>query len=100
KPEFDAARDRLVASGAFETVGYRFEPAHQQGYAATFQVTEVQPAYPVRFEELGVPEKDVEAMLAAKDPLFSTTKMPATKPVVERYLARIQEYLASRGMTE
>src|SRR4029077_11014882 len=27
KPEFDAARDRLVSSGAFETVGYRFEPA-------------------------------------------------------------------------
>src|ERR1700730_9658879 len=26
KPAFDAARDRLVASGAFETVGYRFEP--------------------------------------------------------------------------
>src|SRR6266516_4216284 len=25
KPEFEAARDRLVASGAFETVGYKFE---------------------------------------------------------------------------
>jgi outer membrane protein insertion porin family len=105
KPEFDAARDRLVASGAFETVGYRFEPAHQQanrqqGYAATFQVTEVQPAYPVRFEELGVPEKDIEAVLAAKDPLFSTAKMPATKPVLERYVAWIQEYLVSKGVEE
>jgi outer membrane protein assembly factor BamA len=105
KPEFDAARDRLVSSGAFETVGYRFEPAHQQanqqqGYAATFQVTEVQPAYPVRLEELGVPEKDIEAVLAAKDPLFSTAKMPATKPVLERYVAWIQEYLASKGVEE
>jgi outer membrane protein assembly factor BamA len=100
KPEFDAARDRLVSSGAFETVGYRFEPASQQGYAAIFQVTEVQPAYPVRFEELGVPEKDIEAVLAAKDPLFSTDKMPATKPVVERYVAWIQEYLASKGVEE
>jgi outer membrane protein insertion porin family len=105
KPEFDAARDRLVASGAFETVGYRFEPAHQldnpqQGYAAIFQVTDVQPAYPVRFEELGVPEKDIEAVLAAKDPLFSTAKMPATKPVVERYVAWIQEYLTSKGVED
>ena len=100
KPEFDAARDRLVSSGAFETVGYRFEPANQQGYAAIFQVTEVQPAYPARFEELGVPEKDIEAVLAAKDPLFSTAKMPATKPVVDRYVAWIQEYLASKGVEE
>src|SRR5215510_13812277 len=36
KAEFEAARDRLVASGAFETVGYRFQPApDQQGYVAT-----------------------------------------------------------------
>ena len=100
KPEFDAARDRLVASGSFETVGYRFEPANQQGYAAIFQVTEVQPAYPVRFEELGAPEKEIEAVLAARDPLFSTAKMPATKPVVERYVAWIQEYLVSKGVGE
>src|SRR5947208_5622156 len=26
KQEFEAARERLAASGAFETVGYRFEP--------------------------------------------------------------------------
>ena len=26
KPEFEAARDRLTASGVFETVGYKFEP--------------------------------------------------------------------------
>ncbi len=100
KPEFDAARDRLVASGAFETVGYRFEPASQEGYAAIFQVTDVQPAYPVRIEDLGPPERDIEAALAAKDPLFSTTRMPATKPVVDRYIAWIQEYLVSKGFEE
>src|SRR5690349_15128130 len=51
KEEFDAARDRLVATGAFETVGYKFEPGPGgQGYVATFQVTEVEPAYSVRFE--------------------------------------------------
>src|SRR5438552_9538181 len=74
KVEFDAARDRLMASGAFETVGYRFEPAtdrqapNPQGYAATFQVTEAQPAYPLRFEDLGVPQQEIESVLAAKDP--------------------------------
>jgi len=101
KAEFDAARDRLVASGAFETVGYKFEPgADQQGYVATFQVTEVETAFPVRFEELGVPQGDVTAMLHAKDPLFSTARMPATKPVMDRYVAWIQEYLATRNVQE
>jgi outer membrane protein insertion porin family len=101
KPEFEAARDRLVASGAFETVGYKFEPGpNKQGYVATFQVTEVDPAFPVRFEELGVPDADLDAVLRDRDPLYSRTQLPATKPVIERYTAWIQAYLASKGITE
>jgi len=101
KPEFEAARDRLVATGAFETVGYKFEPgAGKQGYVASFQVTEVEPAYAVHFEELGVPDGDVQALLLAKDPLFATAKVPATKPLMDRYTAWIQEYLAAKGITE
>ena len=101
KPEFEAARDRLTATGAFETVGYKFEPGpNKQGFAASFQVTEVQAAYPVRFEELGVPDKDIETVLRARDPLYSSAKLPATKPVIDRYTAWIQEFLASKGLTE
>jgi outer membrane protein assembly factor BamA len=101
KAEFEAAHDRLVASGAFETVGYKFAPgADKTGYAASFQVTEVEPAYPVRFEELGVPDGDVQALLLTKDPLFATAKLPATKPLMDRYTAWIQEYLATKGITE
>ena len=101
KPEFEAARDRLVASGGFETVGYRFEPGPlKEGYVATFQVVEVQPTFPVQFEDLGVDPKDVEAFLAAKDPLFSTTNLPATRTVLARYVDWVQEYLATRGITE
>ena len=29
KEDFEAARDRLVATGVFETVGYRFAPVRQ-----------------------------------------------------------------------
>lgn len=97
KPEFDAARDRLVATGAFETVGYRFEPGKSRGYAATFEVTEVQQAYPVRFEELHVSEKDLVAHLRAKDPLFQSDKLAATQPVLERYARWVQEFVASKG---
>src|SRR5579871_298500 len=101
KKEFDAARDRLVASGAFETVGYKFEPGpNKKGYVATFQVVEVEPAYPVRFEALGVPAAELDQWLRTKDPLFSAKKMPATKPVLDRYVAWIQEYAASKGNSE
>jgi outer membrane protein assembly factor BamA len=101
KPEFETARDRLTASGAFETVGYKFEPGpSKEGFVATFQVAEVQAAYPVRFEELGVPDKDVEALLRARDPLYSAARLPATKPVLDRYTAWIQEFLVSKGLTE
>jgi outer membrane protein assembly factor BamA len=100
KPEFDAARERLLASGAFDQVNYEFRPGSAQGYAVKFQIVEVESAYPVRFEELGVPDKDLEAVLKARDPLFSTTRMPATKPVLDRYTAWVQEYLNSKGLTE
>jgi outer membrane protein insertion porin family len=101
KSEFEAARDRLTATGAFETVGYKFEPGpNKQGYVASFQVTEVDLAYPVRFEALGVPDREIEGMLRARDRLYSPVNLPATKAVIDRYTAWIQEYLASKGLTE
>jgi outer membrane protein insertion porin family len=101
KAEFEAARDRLVATGAFESVGYRFAPGPEgKGYAAVFQVVEVEPVYPVRFEDLGVPDSDAERLLRSKDSLFSPEKVPATKTVIERYARLLEEYLASKGMKE
>jgi outer membrane protein insertion porin family len=101
KNEFDAARDRLVASGAFETVGYKFEPGpNNEGYVATFQVVEVEPAYPVRFEMLGVPTAELEADLRSKDPLFSMTRLPATQLTLDRYVGWIHEYLTTKGNPE
>jgi outer membrane protein insertion porin family len=101
KPEFEAARERLVNSGFFETVGYRFEPApDNQGFAATFEVAEVQPAFPVQFEDLGAEPKQIEAFLAANDPLFSRDSLPATKRVLDRYTSLVQEFLLTQGSTE
>jgi outer membrane protein insertion porin family len=97
KEEFEAARDRLVATGAFETVGYKFAPTgDKNGYAASFQVVEVEPAYPIRFEDLGVPEKDLTEYLRGKDPLFAP-RLAATKQVLERYKKWIQEYLTAHN---
>ena len=101
KREFEAARDRLVASGAFETVGYKFMPAaNAEGYVATIQVTEIEQAYPVRFEDLHVSSRDLAEVLRQKDPLFSMEHLAATQPVLERYARWVQEFLASKGVTE
>lgn len=100
KEEFEAARDRLLATGFFETVGYRFAPGpNKKGYAASFQVVEVEPVYPVRFEELPAPDSEIANYLASQDPLFGP-KLPGTQPVLDRYAARIQEFLASRKSEE
>lgn len=100
KAEFDAARDRLVATGFFETVGYRFAPTKDSsGYAASFQVVEVSPLYPVQFEGLPAKPAEISAWLQSKDPLFGP-KLPATKEVLDRYRRLIQDYLDSKNESE
>jgi outer membrane protein insertion porin family len=101
KQEFDAARDRLLASGFFDMVDYRFEPAaNLNGEAGVFHVTESDPTYPVRFEALPIPSAELEALLHNKDPMFSAASVPPTKPVLDRYTAWIQDFLTSKGSGE
>ena len=100
KSEFDAARDKLDATGAFDSVSYRYTPSKDgEGYDATFQVAEVGQMYPVRFAELPASDAQLRAWLKQKDPLFRD-KIPATKPVVDRYVAWISEYLSKQGYRE
>jgi outer membrane protein assembly factor BamA len=95
QPEFEAARDRLVSTGAFDNVGYRFAPAKDnKGYDATIEVAEMQQLYPLRFEDLPVDDAEIRAWLEKKDPLFGE-KIPATKREVDRYVHLIAEFLAS-----
>ena len=97
KSEFDAARVKLEATGAFDKVSYRYEPSKDaEGYDATYQVSEVAQIYPVRFQELPASADQIRAWLKQKDPLFGD-KIPATKPVVDRYVAWISEFLAEKG---
>ena len=101
RSEFDVARDRLLASGAFDTVSYKFAPeTGTRGFIATFQVTEIEQVFPVRFDDLHVSERDLIATLKAKDPIFADGKLPASQPVFERYTKWVQEYLTAKGVTD
>lgn len=100
KSEFDAARDRLVATGGFEKVEYRFAPSKDSsGYAASFQVVEAVPIYPVQFEGLPAKGAEIDAWLKSKNPLWGP-KIPATTEALTRYTKSIQEFLASRNKLE
>jgi outer membrane protein insertion porin family len=100
KAEFDAARDRLVATGCFETVGYKFAPSKDSsGYAASFQVAEVSPLYPVHFEGLPAKPTEIAAWLQSKDPMFAP-KLPPTEELLRRYTRLVQDFLDSKNQSE
>src|ERR1700733_15902677 len=97
KSEFDAAREKLEATGAFDHVSYLFVPSQDgEGYDATYEVAEVGQIYPVRFQDLPANDEQIRAWLKQKDPLFGD-KIPATKPVVDGYVAWISEFLAAQS---
>ncbi|MSV27919.1 MAG: hypothetical protein EXQ52_04130 [Bryobacterales bacterium] len=91
KDEFEAARDKLVATGRFEVVGYKFGPAaNSSGYAASFQVVEAQPLYPLTFSDLGAPSADLHAALKRRDAMHGS-RIPATAEALKRYTQALEE---------
>jgi len=90
KSDFDAARDRLLASGAFESVGYSYKPS-LNGYATTFEVVEVGTLYPYRFEALPASTEALRAALRKQEPLLGD-RIPATPQVLNRYNAAIHRF--------
>lgn len=98
--DFKAAYNRLLATGAFSSVGYRSKPAPDgRGYVLTLQVAEAGPLFPVRFEGLGVPDAQIEALLKRTDPLYGP-KIPATQEILNRYTQVIEKYLAAANRHE
>jgi len=100
KEDFDAARARLLATGAFESIGYEFKPSSaNSGYDATFDVVEVAQLYPYRFEELPAAEDALRASLAKLDPLLGA-EIPATREVLGRYERALTDFLQRKVAVE
>ncbi|HYP09789.1 MAG TPA: POTRA domain-containing protein [Bryobacteraceae bacterium] len=92
KAEFDAAQQRLLTTGAFESVGYKFDPMPgKKANSGVFQVAEITQLFPYRFEELHSDEAALRAHLKAKVPLFGD-KVPGTKPVVDRLTEEVRAF--------
>jgi len=100
EPEFEAARQKLDATGVFDRVGFRFTPAKDgKGIDGKFEVAEMGQMFPVRFEDLPVSDAQVRELLKQKDPLFAP-KIPATKRELDRYAQWITEFLAQNNHVE
>jgi len=98
--DFEGARDRLGATGAFEKISFRYGPAPDgKGYAVTFEVFEAGPFFPVRFEDLPAPEPELRGILARADPLFGE-KIPATEQILGRYVKALEAHLGAQGYQE
>jgi len=97
KADFEAAQQRLTDAGAFDGVGFRYAPAPDgKGYAVTYEVTEAGPRFPVVFEDLGASSAELAAVLRKEDPFFAPA-IPATAPLLKRYSAILETYLASHN---
>jgi len=91
KADFDAARDRLLETGAFDSVGFNFKPANANGYETTFQVVEIGTLYPYRFEALPGSDEALRAALRKQEPVL-TDRIPATPQVLNRYTSAISKF--------
>jgi len=99
KADFDAARDRLLESGAFDSVGFTFKPANANGYEATFQVVEIGTLYPYRFEALPGSDEALRAALRKQEPLLAD-RIPATPQVLNRYTSAISKFFDGKVETK
>jgi outer membrane protein insertion porin family len=96
KEDFDKARNRLLATGAFENVAYEFKPsASKTGYDGVFDVAEVEQIFSYRFEDLPMSETDLRAALRKMEPVLGD-QIPATAEVLERYTREIQALVGDK----
>ena len=100
KTELEAAHGRLMASGGFDSVAYRFEPTRDgKGVALTYTVVEVNAFYPLMFEDLPASDSDIKAWLQQHDPLFGP-RVSATKEALQHFTTLVSEYLGTKGFHE
>jgi len=95
--DFEAARDRLMATGGFESMNFRYGPAKDgRGYLVTFEVTEVERSLPVKFEDLPGKPLELEGVLRKTEPLFGGRKAPGNKAVLDKLAKALTDYLVAK----
>jgi outer membrane protein insertion porin family len=94
KDDFDAARQRLINSGAFLNVGYEFKPsASNKGFDAVIEIAELMEFFPYVFQDM--PVKDDVLRSAFKGEIFEN-EIPVTEAVMRRYVDALEKQLGGK----
>jgi outer membrane protein insertion porin family len=93
--KIDAARLKLQATELFNKVAYEYRTGAGPAppYEVTFQVTENDQVFPIRFDRFDVPENALRACLREHVELYAE-RIPATQGVLHRYSSAIEQCLA------
>ncbi len=94
--DFETARQRLLATGAFEQAGfeYRFgSDSNGPGFLASFEVKEDSQFYAMSFEDFPASDNEIRKCLQQKDPLYGL-RIPVTQMFLDRYSTYIEQCLA------
>lgn len=95
--DFQVAANRLVASGAFETVEYKYAPAGN-GYAVTFQLEDQREFLPVRYENfVWFTQKELTDAVHKSVPLFAGS-IARAGDMVEQVRDALQRLINERGI--
>jgi outer membrane protein insertion porin family len=92
KPEFDAACQRLIATGLFEGCNWKYMPTTRTGVTLTFQLKEAEAGQKVRLSVPGVDDKTLWEWLRTNEPLVQP-QMPASDEAIQFYTRAVQRFL-------
>jgi outer membrane protein insertion porin family len=95
--DFKTAADELVASGAFDEVSYRYEPAGT-GYAVTFQLVDSDQFLPVSYDNfVWFTDQQLTDAIHQRVPLFKG-EVSVANGMVEKVTEALQGVLAEKGI--
>ncbi len=91
----EQARLKLQGTELFSNVtdGYHFTAGTPPEYNVTFEVSEIEQLYPMRFERLGLAPEAIRDYLKAHVDLYSDS-IPGTEGVLKRYTQAVQHLVS------
>jgi outer membrane protein insertion porin family len=95
RAEFDAACNRLMATGLFSTCQYAWVPAGQ-AVGVTFRIAELEPRQTIRVDLPAATEDEFWAWAKTNEPLLRR-KLPDSAEAMEFFTRAANRFLAARG---
>lgn len=97
--DLEKARDRLLGTHCFESVGWKYALTPQQWLEVTFEVTEPEQFLPWMLDRVPVTREEFEAGARKEFPLMRE-KLPPSGLLLERLAGVLEKLAAEKGVKE